>query len=218
MFLLCSLLFLCRYALATLFFSTGGSDHWKFQTNFLSGWHECSWFDVFDIAGSPPNSRYVFGVVCDGYPSLEEGMEENNVVGRDWVVTHISLPRELCYCFFLIHACEIMKSMMSPGFFASELRHYFRHVYISHRLHFLHESPLAMNDMTGTLPAQVSHLRYLKEFHIQLNPGITGPIPSEYGNFRNLRTMNLGYNSLNGTIPNALSQLEKLEELLLEVC
>ncbi len=90
--------FLQRYALATLFFSTGGGDEqWNFTTGFLSSWHECVWFDIFDIEGmaSDPNTKYVFGVICDGEPNLSDEEEEGDLVGgKPWVVTHVSLPRE----------------------------------------------------------------------------------------------------------------------------
>ncbi|KAL7554015.1 hypothetical protein ACHAWF_017357 [Thalassiosira exigua] len=38
-----------------------------------------------------------------------------------------------------------------------------------------------LNNMKGTLPEEVRHLKYLKALHVQHNKGIAGPIPFQYG-------------------------------------
>jgi hypothetical protein len=71
--------------------------------------------------------------------------------------------------------------------------------------------------MEGTLPMELKHLHYLKELHIDINPGLTGSIPSEYGFFPHMQKLALSYNSIGGKIPDSFSWLTKLEQLNLEV-
>jgi hypothetical protein len=44
----------------------------------------------------------------------------------------------------------------------------------------------AYNDMVGTLPPEVRHLRYLKVLHVSDNREVGGEIPMEYGTLKNL--------------------------------
>ena len=83
--------FLQRYALAVLFFATGG-ERWVFQTHFLTGLHECSWWDPFMVKGAPPDVSIIFGVICDAEPDTES--LEIDLWGMSKIVTHLSLPRE----------------------------------------------------------------------------------------------------------------------------
>ena len=53
--------FLQRYALATLYYALGG-DLWINQLNFVTGDHECSWFQSMPDASGEP---YAIGVTCD---------------------------------------------------------------------------------------------------------------------------------------------------------
>ena len=52
--------FLQRYSLAVLFLSIGGL-RWKFNLNFLSGTHECAWFQVFSSPELPPDQGELVG-------------------------------------------------------------------------------------------------------------------------------------------------------------
>ena len=76
---------------------------------------------------------------------------------------------------------------------------------------------LAGNGMEGTLPMELHHLKYLKELHIDVNPGIIGTIPSEYGQFTHMQKLALSFNSIEGKIPNSFSSLASLEQLNLKV-
>jgi hypothetical protein len=84
-------LFLQRYVLAVLFFATGGIDHWVYSLRFLTGSHECYWYDVFAIEGMPLGMGLAFGVRCDREPNIENK-------GKDWqkerIVTQITMLRE----------------------------------------------------------------------------------------------------------------------------
>ncbi len=73
---------------------------------------------------------------------------------------------------------------------------------------------LRTNNLTGSIPAALGDLDYLK--HLDLNTNsLTGSIPAELGNLTNLETLNLGRNSLTGSIPTELGDLTNLQKLWL---
>ena len=61
--------------------------------NFLMGYHECAWYDNFQVQGV--EGDVPFGVLCDGKPDLEENSED--VWDGERTVTGISIPRELLF-------------------------------------------------------------------------------------------------------------------------
>ncbi|KAL9190490.1 hypothetical protein ACHAXT_000196 [Thalassiosira profunda] len=148
-----------RYSIAVLFFATGGLDYWIWRMNFLTGVHECEWFDDFTIEGMQGSVVY-WGVECDGAPDMQEGEESPTRA-----VTGISLP--------------------------------------------------PFNEMYGTLPPELHHLKYLKMLHILFNDGIQGTIPYQYSSLRHLNDLALMHTSLTGKIPREFARLEKLEYLYL---
>ena len=83
-------LFVQRYVLAVLFFATGGLKNWAYSLMFLSGSHECDWFDLFEVKGMPLGMGLTFGIGCDKDPQT--------YVGEDWqkerIVTHIVMLRK----------------------------------------------------------------------------------------------------------------------------
>ena len=93
--------FIQRYALAVLFFSTGGDTHWTWKLNFLTGWHECAWYDKFQIQNL--QQEFVFGVLCDGKPDFtdeDSDIQEKDVWNGQRFVTGISLPRKFLFSPF----------------------------------------------------------------------------------------------------------------------
>jgi len=74
--------FLQRYALAVLFFATGGTETWVYKMNFLSGLHECGWYDLFMEEGS--EESFPFGVLCDGEPTYETEEEKLELEEDVW--------------------------------------------------------------------------------------------------------------------------------------
>ena len=68
----------------------------------------------------------------------------------------------------------------------------------------------------GTLPAAIGELRYLKELWIIGDEGISGSIPSSFGNLTELRDLSISGTSVSGPIPFCLSSLKKLEILGLD--
>ena len=100
----------------------------------------------------------------------------------------------------------------------------------------------ALNNMIGTLPPELSILKYLKELSVQYNEGLTGEIPAEYGRLKNLRICKLrhhlhfvcqakrltlllnifmqvqmSYTKLYGKFPREFASLTNMEQLLFEV-
>ena len=55
--------FIQRYVLAVLYYSTGGSESWKNNLDFLSDNHECGWFHSEDFTDG---QIYAMGVTCRG--------------------------------------------------------------------------------------------------------------------------------------------------------
>ena len=76
---------------------------------------------------------------------------------------------------------------------------------------------IAENNIVGTLPQELRNLHYIKQFHLEQNVGLTGPIPSEYGEFAHMDYLAIISTSLNGKIPSTFGDLKKLQVLSLEV-
>lgn len=150
-----------RYALAVLYFATGGAESWIWKMKFLTGLHECNWLDQF---ANGFDDVFFYGVICDGKPDLPEG-EEDLWSGRR-TVTGISLP--------------------------------------------------PMNQMLGTLPAEIRHLGYMKLLSIQQNQGLVGSIPFQYGWLKHMSLLSLRFNSLSGKIPREFAHLKNMQYLGLE--
>ncbi len=73
------------------------------------------------------------------------------------------------------------------------------------------------NYFLGKIPTELGKLVNLEElgiYHIgTLNPGLTGPIPSELGGLSKLTFINLYGNSLSGELPSELGNLSNLEQI-----
>ena len=66
--------------------------------------------------------------------------------------------------------------------------------------------------LTGPIPPELGQLRNLRYLDLAGN-GLTGPIPAELGQLEDLEWLNLSGNELTGSIPAELGQLEDLEWL-----
>ncbi len=73
---------------------------------------------------------------------------------------------------------------------------------------------LTNNNLSGTLPPEISSLTEMEIFHVQLN-NLSGSIPPEIGDMDSLYYLNLSRNFFGGSIPNTLYTLEKLTSLIL---
>lgn len=73
---------------------------------------------------------------------------------------------------------------------------------------------LHMNNISGTIPSELSELKLIKGLNLQFNR-FTGTISSFLGSFSSLEYLLLGRNSFTGTIPPELGQLSMLQQLAL---
>ena len=73
---------------------------------------------------------------------------------------------------------------------------------------------LYINQLKGTLPAELKDLTGLRTLDLSLNK-ISGPIPDSYGSFEKLNLLDISFNQLSGKIPPSLGQLPMLERLSL---
>ncbi|KAL3910542.1 MAG: hypothetical protein SGILL_007654, partial [Bacillariaceae sp.] len=75
---------------------------------------------------------------------------------------------------------------------------------------------LSGNQIEGSLPVQIGDMRKLKTVDISNNT-FTGTLPAEMGGLAGLASLNLDFNpELSGSIPDSLTQLTALEQLLLK--
>ena len=74
----------------------------------------------------------------------------------------------------------------------------------------LEELHVNENDFTK-FPHEVFKLHKLKTLMFTHNDGISEPLPSQFGEMKNLRKLLLWYNGFTGTIPSELGNLKKLE-------
>jgi len=73
---------------------------------------------------------------------------------------------------------------------------------------------LPMNDLVGTLPAEIGALSDLVVLDLEGNE-LDGPLPASLGNLIRLKRLSLNGNHLTGAIPSSLGNLVHLEELYL---
>jgi len=148
--------FLQRYTLAVLYFALSGPQGWIHKVNFLSPYHECSWFDSFLIdAGGQGMAISSYGLICDGTttPNNDDPL---------MAVTDVRLP--------------------------------------------------PMNNMSGSIPIEIRHLRYVKWLQIEKNINVTGTIPHELGtSLTELRLVSITECGLTGSIPSSFALLSNLQ-------
>ncbi|XP_010431689.1 PREDICTED: probable leucine-rich repeat receptor-like serine/threonine-protein kinase At3g14840 [Camelina sativa] len=80
-------------------------------------------------------------------------------------------------------------------------------------LPFLQEIDLSRNFLNGSIPPEWGALPLVNIS--LLGNRISGPIPKEFGNFTNLKSLVLEYNQLSGTLPRELGNLRNHKKLLL---
>lgn len=156
-----------RYALAVLYFATGGTDRWTHKMNFLSGLHECMWVNQFEVNGIA-NIMW-FGVFCDGEPDMMDTAEDVFWGGKR-TVTGISLPPN-----------NKMFGSLPPEI---------RHLKYLKALHISREPTLF-----GTIPFQYSALKHLGLLAL-MDTSLSGPIPREFGRLKKLELLMLQGNQL----------------------
>ncbi len=71
--------------------------------------------------------------------------------------------------------------------------------------------------LQGTIPTEIGELTNMKYLDISSCPMMSGALPSEIGRLTDLKYLNVGGCRFNGTIPEELFELEKMEKLHLSM-
>ena len=69
---------------------------------------------------------------------------------------------------------------------------------------------LGHNDFEGGIPVEIGNCANLTQFQIDASPGISGTIPSVFGQLENLEFLKLDTCAFGGTLPPSLGNLQKL--------
>lgn len=190
-----------RYALAVMYFSTGGVDGWLQQKEFLTATeHECNWNGALlcEAAASDDNDqKQVTGLL----------MPANNLTGSIPIELFTGLPRleqiVLDENAFTGTLPTILSGATSELSSTKKTNPHMRQLRISNNL------------LTGAIHRSV--LEYhpnLESLDLSLNE-ISGTIPSEVGKLSNLTSLQLYSNVFTGLVPQSLWALTKLQVIIL---
>ncbi|CAB9501346.1 Leucine Rich Repeat [Seminavis robusta] len=195
-----------KFALATVFYSTGGST-WDDNTNWLNhSVHECDWFRAPDFGRKSRVTKF--------YPGYLEGFLEplpTTVCNNDGLYQHLwldqnnlvgSLPEEL-YMLTSLRTVSCGWNQLE-GTISSHIG----------QLTSLEGLYLQNLHLTGTLPTAVGLLSGLQVFSLSTNQ-IEGSIPSEVWQLTKLRDVSLRRLKLKGTLPSEIAALSRLRYFLL---
>lgn len=74
---------------------------------------------------------------------------------------------------------------------------------------------LANQDAVGSIPSELGLLDTLVEINFSTNAQLSGRFPPSFCNFRQLRSLRIGFTTLQGSLPPCINQLSELAELFL---
>lgn len=181
--------FVQRYSLAVLFLSTGGSN-WIYRLAFLTGVHECAWFQVFGSKDLPPGQGYVMGTWCDKNPGPLTERDRDDNLWESAIVTDI----------------HFLPQNGAVGTLPSELRH----------LRYLKTLRIYKQQfISGEIPSDYGYLKNLQVLDLEGNQ-LLGQVPSSFKFLKNMNLMNLRHNRLTGVSTDAINQMDKLQVLALD--
>lgn len=203
-----------RFALATIYYATGG-DNWKENDGWLSyDQDECTWFSKPDPNAYPNKPDYL----CNKeHEFLYLSPWDNFQAG--------SIPPQVGLLTALV-ILDLADGRLT-GTIPTEIGNLqLRHLYLNNNaldgtipsevggLSSLKNFALEGNSLTGKVPSEVGRLTQLIMFSLYEN-SVTGQIPSEMGNMKQLRNVELDTNMLSATIPTELGLMESTKELYL---
>jgi len=192
-----------RYALATLHYSTGGSN-WINTNGWLGRGDECdSWF----------------GVICDDNNQVTKlALPTNNLTGI--------LPEELFAGITTFTSIEIFSNNLSGGIPSGignsplrvldiEKNNFSGNLFIEEIFDLsgsLEELFASFNGFTGSIPSRISKFENLKSLWLARNE-FSGAIPTQIGALSSMERLYLYGNKFDGQIPTEIGNLSKLRKL-----
>lgn len=198
-----------RYALASLFYATGGSQ-WKNTVSWLSGEDECFWYTSSNA-----------GMICDSNGRLSEiNLVRNNLQG--------SLPMEIGLLDGSLEILDLSGNNMT-GSIPTTIKGMvlLKQIDLSLNKLFgivpselgsmsnLQRIVLSDNNLFSTIPTELGLLTQLEYLDLGSNQ-LTGTIPDSFGSLQSLAGLGLYKNFLSGTLPVTLSSLSNLQLLYLD--
>ena len=183
--------FLQRYALATIYFSTGG-ENWLYDLNFASPKRdECHWNHKFRQSHG---ASYDLGVGCDSDNQVTSVViDAMGLVG--------TLPPEL----------SLLTNLQLLSLHSNSLSGAIPNLHAMNKLEWL---TLTANNFSTKLPTWLGNLRSLVALGLSSNNFI-GTIPTEFQSMTSLKTLVLDDNVLSGNL-NVIEQMTWLESLYLQ--
>jgi Leucine rich repeat len=195
-----------RFALATMYFSTGGCETWRARTNWLEkDQHECLWYGVFCHQSTA--DALAFCVNEFGIPSVSCKLQNSTkLIGIDLSGNMLAgtLPEEA----ILLKSAELESVRFESNDLAGGIPLRFGELESLKRLSLFH------NKLSGTIPVQWGSMSSLLVLELDRN-NLTGALPSELSGMSSLTSLSLFDNELTGTIPSQLGLLTRLVELYL---
>lgn len=189
--------FVQRYILAVLYYSWKGDELWAQSLDFISGTHECGWFQTMtDALGN----EFAMGIGCD----IRE-LQVRSIMLRKFLC--VRLWSVLCHSSAFLHLTNIDQCITTltnlsiasnnvTGSIPDEIQHLTKLDLLS----------LEHNSLTGSIPASLDKLTLLEFLDLNFN-ALTGSIPTWLGpSLGSLKVLGLSHNNLHGSIPASLLQ------------
>jgi len=182
--------FLQRYALAVLFFSTGGPTYWPQKLGFLSASDECLWFN---LGHDDVSTEVEVGASCLGTDQIRQLVFAPGTLQG-------TIPDELKLLSNLEHI-SIFSNHRISGSFPESLKE------MTNLNHLLIDS-CAFEDK---IPTWIGNLYSLKTLRLS-NNGFIGSLPAQISKLKQLKTLMLDNNNLLGSV-NLFETLPRLKVL-----